>query len=333
MRPPREPFDQRSMIDGHLASLAPDAPLRQVVAGLDDHLKVYEDANDDAVKSQARYKRWCRLALLLMTGATLLSAPMLLPLDRLWPPGEAWRGPISVLQAFANAVALCLVWWLHRSGAVLSWMTSRAEAERLRGDYFRALLRGPVPPGADAALLLRERLALFEAAHLDYQRGYYRKAVDRHNRAASARAWPRFIAAMVTVIGIAIGAAAGLAALGMPVHEVVRKASLVLEDPVRWQLCLNTMGSSLLAYASARAMITQDERNAALYRTTLARLDAVQSDARPKRVAEAAARGDAAAVLAYAAETQAILEADHQVWMLNRPPANAGEAPPVRFKV
>ena len=63
------------------------------------------------------------------------------------------------------------------------------------------------------------------------------------------------------------------------------------------------------------------------------RFDALRTPQRRKAVAEAAAAGDGNTVLAYAAEAQAILDADHQAWMLNRPPADPTAAPPDKFKV
>ena len=106
---------------------------------------------------------------------------------------------------------------------------------------------------------------------------------------------------------------------------------LILDDPTRWQLGLNTAGSALLAYASARAMVTQDERNAALFAVTRQRLDALRTPERRKAAQDAADRGDAAAVLAYVEAAQSILDADHQAWMLNRPPPDPTAPPPKKF--
>ena len=102
---------------------------------------------------------------------------------------------------------------------------------------------------------------------------------------------------------------------------------------MRWQLGFNTAASALLAYASARAMITQDARNAALYAVTMKRLDDLRTPERLAAVRAAADAGNEETVLAYAREAQAILDADHQAWMLNRPPADPTASPPEKWKV
>jgi len=217
-------------------------------------------------------------------------------------------------------------------------METRAEAERLRGDFFRAMLHAPTPAGVDGGRLWLEKLALFDAAHLDYQSAYYRSAIRRHSKGASARAWPRALAASAIGTSITLGLGALLYNFGFAVPgglpELVKwLRSFDLGEPIRWQLGLNTAASALLAYASARAIITQDERNGALYRMTLHRLDGVRTKARREAVGTAAAAGDGAAVLDYASEAQEILDADHLAWRLSRPPEVVIEAPPAVLKV
>ena len=80
-------------------------------------------------------------------------------------------------------------------------------------------------------------------------------------------------------------------------------------------------------------MVTQDERNAALFAVTRQRLDALRTPERRKAVQDAADRGDGAAVLAYVEAAQSILDADHQAWMLNRPPPDPTAPPPNKFDV
>ena len=210
-------------------------------------------------------------------------------------------------------------------------MTTRADAERRRGDYFRALLQKPAPADVDAKALWSQKLALFEAAHLDYQRAYFRSAERRHTRGASFRAWPRTSATNLTIVGIAIGGVAVLVGLSVSLLTMPPWLTVLFDDPIRWQLGFNTAASALLSYAST--MITQDERNAALYAATGQRLDALRTPERRKAVADAAAADDSNAVLAYATEAQAILDADHQAWMLNRPPADPTAPPPDKFRV
>lgn len=328
-------YDQRPEIARHIAKTPVNEPIRELVSALahDDRLKAYEDADADAAKAQRGYKRWAQIALTLMTVATIISSAMLFPLEKLIPASAAWRGLISGLQSAANAIALLVVWWLNRSGTAGTWMTRRAEAERLRGDYFRALLLAPAPAGADADQMWRAKLDLVDAAHLAYQRGYLASAERRHRKGASSRAWPRALATIATLAGIAVGAIALMAGFGASMPDWLWWVGLVLDDPTRWQLGLNTAGSALLAYASARAMVTQDERNAALFAVTRQRLDALRTPERRKAVQDAADRGDGDAVLAYVDAAQSILDADHQAWMLNRPPPDPTAPPPNKFDV
>ncbi len=102
------------------------------------------------------------------------------------------------------------------------------------------------------------------------------------------------------------------------------------EEPVRWQLGLGTLASALLAYASARTLIHQDERNAALYAHTGKRLDDLASTHGNAAIL-AAARGDGVAVIDYARAAQAILDADHTAWQFHHPPRDPTVGPPPRI--
>lgn len=327
------PHDQRPQIERVVATLAADAPLRRVVGAQEQRLVAYELANETATRAQQFYKHWGHTALVLTTIAALLSAAMLLPIERLVPLSSAFRGIVSGLQSAANVAALVIVWRLTQSGAISRWMQSRAEAETLRGSYFRAVIEAPAPTGEDDQRLWREKLALLDAAHLDYQRAYFASAEKRHRKGSSMLRGPKVVATVATICGILIGAAALAHGLGLPVSGFVVLLGEILADPIRWQLGLNTIASSLLAYASARAMVTQDERNAALYALTGRRLDDLRTPDRRAAVAAAASAGDGAAVLAYAQAAQAILDADHQAWVLNRPPANPTAGPPPRLTI
>ncbi|MBU6379225.1 MAG: hypothetical protein KJS95_11935 [Gammaproteobacteria bacterium] len=328
------PYDQRPQIERVLAALPLDAPLRPVVDAHDDKLRAYELANDTASRAQQFYKRWGSTALVLTTIAALLSAATLFPIERHFPQIIALRPYVSGLQSAANIVALIIVWRLAQFGAIGRWMQSRAEAERLRGAYFRAIIDAPTPPAADARRLWSEKLTLLETAHLDYQRKYFASAEKRHRGGSSMLRGPKVAATIATGIGVLIGAAALAHAFKLPfVSYLLALLGEVLAEPTRWQIGLNTIASSLLAYASARAMVTQDERNAALYALTGQRLDDLRTPARREAVATAAAAGDGTAVIAYAEAAQSILDADHQAWMLNRPPVNPTAGPPPRMAI
>lgn len=332
-RPRIGPYDQRPRIAEYVDTLAPDAPLRAVVrdTAFDDALKLYEDADQDAGRAQRIFKRSAGLALALMTLATLISSLMLFPIERLWPESVQWRGFVSGLQSAANTIALGVVWFLNRSEGAMRWLDLRAEAERLRGDYFRAILAAPAPAGADARQLLCEKLGLLEHAHHDYQRAYLVSAVRKHAAGATRRARPRRLSTAATAVAILIGMAALAATVSGP-DSLLRWVVAALTDPIRWQLGLNTMASALLAFASARSMIHQDDRNAALYRGTLAELDRVRAEQR-ETAAAAALRADETGVARYAREVQTVLDADHRAWRLARAAVDPNAPPPPQWKV
>lgn len=322
---------QGPTIEKHKATLAADAPLRTMLESqaFRDHLVGYEQMNRSAIKAQSRYRRWGLVALSLATLATLLAALTLLPISTLFPH-DATRY-VSGLQFAANAFSLLIVWQLNRTGAIDSWMTSRAEAERLRGMLFAELLRAPDPPGADPSKTWQEKLELLEAAHLGYQQAYFESAARRNTTSARRLSLPRRLALAAIALAGVIGAITFLDWWPRDFTNLVPWLKLV-EEPIRWQLGLNTFASGLLAFASAHAMIHQNERNAVLFRRSAEQLAALRAS-EGKATADAARRGDGGQVLAYAQKAQAILEADHIVWQLNRPPANPLGGPPSSLRV
>lgn len=284
----------------------------------EDRMTAYEAANGTAIKAQGRYKRWGWLALALATLATLIAAATLLPVSAMFP--EHSTRIVSGLQSVANILSLAIVWWLNQIGAIDEWMTTRAEAERLRGTLFSDLLAAPPPPGARADQLWPEKLALFGGAHVDYQRRYFASAERRHMKGARSLSLPRWLAFSAIALAIVVGA---LTFFDLWPVEVLKQAPWLRlnDEPIRWQLGLNTMAASLLAYASARTMMNQDERNVALYRHSGRRLDELKAT-EGAEVEAAARNGDGDRVLKYALAAQSILEADHQAWRLHRPLAN-----------
>lgn len=281
----------------------------------EDRMAAYEAANRTAIKAQGCYKKWGWLALALATLATLIAAATLLPVSALFP--DQSTRIVSGLQSVANILSLAIVWRLNQSGAIDDWMTTRAEAERLRGILFGDLMAAPVPPGAQAGQLWPEKLALFVAAHMDYQRRYFTSAEQRHMKGARSLSLPRWLAFGAMALAVVVG---GLTFFDLWPVEILKQAPWLKlnEEPIRWQLGLNTLAASLLAYASARTMMNQDERNAALYRHSGRRLDELKAT-EGAEVETAARNGDGERVLKYAHAAQSILEADHQAWRLHRP--------------
>jgi hypothetical protein len=89
-------------------------------------------------------------------------------------------------------------------------------------------------------------------------------------------------------------------------------------DSSRWQLGLGAIASSLLAFASARSLMDQDERNASSYKATTSLLRRIRADDLPG--AEAAAEaGHVADVTRFCEKVQAVLSAEHLTWILSPP--------------
>jgi hypothetical protein len=315
---------QRLEIERFLGGLPAAAPLRAAVAagGVWPAVDAFEAADKAAVAAQGRYRRAARLALRATTFGTLAGALLLLPLDQFL--NGAPKYAIGALQTVSLICTLGAVWWLGRRRPVDAWMQSRAEAEQARGAIFEAVLEAHPAGAYDAGTLTAEKLDCIQQAHIDDQLRYFDKASRRHAKAASRNSPLRLagyvlIGAAFIVGGVGLIQVAeafgfvGFAAL----HGV---ASLfTASDLSRAQLGLGTMASSILAHATARSMLEQDERNAALYTLTARRLRAYLERNRGDVRARAAA-GDLASVTAFYRGARQILEAEHTAWLLSRPP-------------
>ena len=129
---------------------------------------------------------------------------------------------------------------------------------------FRAILQAGV-----AGAKLPAALACFRDAHLDWQLGYYKKRGGQHAQAAGSATPYKMLAYLLTGVSILlalIGLASFAAEVGFSIPYVSNWLRwLVIPKSGRWQLGLGTMASSLLAFASARSFMDQDDRNASCY--------------------------------------------------------------------
>jgi hypothetical protein len=299
------PSDLRQALDLHVRRLAADAPIRALLAAR-------------AYRRLGRFALWC------MTIGALVGAFALLPLDR-WI-GDLPRKAIGALQALALVLTVLALAWSNWRRSLGRWMRSRAKAEALRADVFRAVLQA----GA-ADQKLAPALACFRDAHLDWQLGYYRKRGGEHRRAAGAATPYRIAAYLLTAMSILL-ALAGLAAFAAEFGIFVPYVSgwlrpLAITESGRWQLGLGTMASSLLAFASARSFMDQDDRNASCYELAAAELDRLVEE--DWEGAEAAAReGRAGEVIGFCERVQSVLSAEHLAWIFARPRDGVVVAPP-----
>jgi hypothetical protein len=309
--------DLRQALDMHLRDKPADAPVRALLAApaVTEKLTEFGAADADAIRQQRAYRRLGRFALWCTTVGALLGALALLPLDR-WMDGAPRKGT-AALQALTLVLAVLAVVWGRWRRSLARWMGSRAAAEALRAEVFRRIIEA----GA-ADQKLAPALSCFRDAHLDWQRGFYRKRGDEHRRAAGAGTPYRIAAYLLTAVSILLGVA-GLASfaaeLGIAIPLVSgRLQPLVVPDAGRWQLGLGTMASSLLAFAGARSLMDQDDRNAACYELAADELDRLIAAHWDSALA-AAREGNSAEVIGFCERVQSVLSAEHLAWIFARP--------------
>ncbi len=309
---------QRAAIEEFLKSLPADAPIRSVVASAEvsTQIDTYETADARALAAQARYRAWGRRGLRATTFGILIGALLLLPLDQ-WFTGPP-RTVVGALQTLALVItfgATLLIMWLKPLDL---WMSHRAEAEQLRGKLFAAILNGTAPAGASKALLT-QKLDLLMAAHINDQLRFFDKRTGEHKKLASNFSPVRLLGYLLIVGAAALGLAALINGLGVPIPNSLRWMVdlLVLPDANRWQLGIATMASGVLAHATARTLMEEDERKAALYAVTAKKLRRL-IDRDLSKVQTATANGDETALRRLFVDARTILEQEHAVWSFIR---------------
>jgi F0F1-type ATP synthase assembly protein I len=265
-----------------------------------------------AIKERKSYRRFRLLGLWATMTGTIVGALVLLPLDELidgWP-----RWTIQGLQTLALILAFIAAVFIVLRQSSVQWMQSRAVAERMRADVFRAIMRGG---------LLRPALACFKDAQLDWQLGYYARRGSQHRQSAGNTTPYKMFGYLLLAIAVALGLVGFMnmaAKFGLSWPPLDAAGQWVrLEQSGRWQLGLGTMASSILAFASARSFMDQDDRNASYYALAGAELERIRTT--DLSSAEAAAASDNVAdVMAFCEKVQAILDAEHLAWVYTRPP-------------
>jgi len=292
--------------------------IRSVLASADikARLAQFDWADANALREQRSYRRFRLLSLWAAMAGTIAGALFLLPIEQ-WIVGWPQR-VIQVLQALALILAFVATVWVGMRQSVGQWLQSRAVAERMRADLFRAIMR----TGADARTFLAPALACFRDAHLDWQLAFYTWRGGLYRRSAGNAAPYKMAGYMLLALAVFLGLV-GLANLAgrlqMPWPSLdAAMPWLRLEQPERWQLGLGAMASSILAFASARSFMDLDDRNASFYAMAAAELQRVRA-AELADAEAAAASGNAAQVLAFCEKVQTILDAEHLAWMFARP--------------
>ena len=226
---------------------------------------------------------------------------------------------IQVLQAVALILAFVATVWVGMRQSVGQWLQSRAVAERMRADLFRAIMRA----GADARVFLAPALACFRDAHLDWQLAFYIGQGGQYRRSAGNTTPYKMAGYLLLAVAVVLGLV-GLINLAARFQSPLAPVDAALqwirlEQSERWQLGLGAMASSILAFASARSFMDLDDRNASFYAMAAAELHRVRS-ADLADAEAAAASGNVAEVMAFCEKVQTILDAEHLAWVFARPP-------------
>jgi hypothetical protein len=310
---------QRRAIETVLDKLQPDSGLHDIVRGtrVQKTLADFETADGVAGDAQKRYRTWGRSGLMATALGVLVGSILLLPFK--WMELDGVRTAGSVLQTTALIVtygAMLVVMWRR---PLEHWMSNRAEAETLRGRIFKIALSDPTPSGIDAVKLAKAKLVLLREAYIDDQLAFFEKRAGELNRAASKFTPLRMLAYLLFGVAIVIGAASLGKWSGVALPPVVAQGvGLILSiEAHRWQLGLTTIGSGLLAYATASALMDESARKAALYTVTAKKLRALLHRQWPEALAGADLGDDAALMRLYEA-ARTILEQEHAVWSFIR---------------
>jgi hypothetical protein len=309
--------DLHQALQLHLSKLGKEPPLLSIVEAPDVQrlLSAFRQADSTALKEQKSYRRYGRLALWTTMAATVIGAVALLPI------GDGIHGWAKIAVQVAQALALTLSFiatvWVSWRQSISQWLRARATAEGLRGEVFRAILGDGAAKG-----LLMPALACFEDAHLDWQLGYYTKAAKRYRRSAGNAAPYKVVGYLVLTVAVLTGLVGLLntAAQFDWSWPTIRTAAqwMPLAESGRWQLGLGAMATAILAFASARSFMDQDDRQAVLCEMARKRLEEIKRQG--LAAAEtAAASGDAATVMKFCGDVQSIMSAEHLAWMYPSP--------------
>jgi hypothetical protein len=311
---------QRAAIERYFGTLPETAPMRLIVASpaVQEQLAIYEMTDAAALAAQARFRAWGRRGLTATTFGILIGALLLFPLGSL-VAGKP-RVVIGALQTFALLMtfdATLLITWLK---PLDQWMSNRAEAEQHRGKIFAIILSSSGPTPADSKALAAEKLDLLMAAHIDDQLRFFDRRAREHRKVASKFSPLRLLGYLLIICASVIGLATLLKGLDIALPATISRlvAFIAVSDANRWQLGMTTMASGILAHATARTLMEEDERKAALYKVTAVKLRKLIESDFPK-VQASAASGDEAMLRTFFAQARGIMEQEHAVWSLVRP--------------
>jgi uncharacterized membrane protein YidH (DUF202 family) len=309
-------IDLRGRIAEALGNVGPDAPLRQIVESpqVQMALAKFEAADRAAGAAQRRFRSWGRRGIAATTFGVLVGALLLFPIDEL--VAGMPRIAIGALQTLALLTSVMATLVLSWRRPLEEWRSDRGKAERLRAHVLERILGAAPPAGADVAQLVAGKRKVLEHAYIADQLEYLLARSEQHRRLAGKvtplRLLSYAIIAAASLLGV-VTLLRGFGVVGPALHPAI--AWLSVEDASRWQLGATTIASGLLAYATARTLLDEDERKATLYKATAARLQQIAGASGPG----GGLGSDAEAALMRQFEAaRAILQQEHAVWSFLR---------------
>lgn len=294
----------------HAANLPPVADaLKRVLArtNIREIVRRFRDADTRAVASQNAYRKagkvgiWSRLAALSIGAFALVMGAHWLSIEE--------KTGLAILQGLALLTSYLSSLWVSRRGPFLDWMRSRGEAELARVAYFDAVNDADEPALVGELPLLPLQLEYFRRYQLDVQSAYFKGRGRQHARDARRASVYRY--GFVVVIG--------LAALAL-FYSFGTGEWLGEWDDALWQrgfIAVMTIASAIHAAFSDLSLMELNERNAARYAATAAKLTEFEREPLSEARA-AAARGDKPAVQDFCARVQDELSAEHKAWTVLR---------------
>lgn len=185
----RTKSDLRLALNTFLATLPPDAPLHGVVTSREvaTRIALFDRIDSVAVGMQRahsyaeRLARWASLLVVVVVPLKLIPIEVVLP--------SWWSMLVNVLWLLSMFLTLLAIGWISLRRPVAQRMQHRAQAERVRADVFRAIVRlSAAVPGA-----LRQGLACVKTAHLNWHIDYYLRRTQqlRDSYAIAARTTAR----------------------------------------------------------------------------------------------------------------------------------------------
>ena len=267
----------------------------------------YERHDREAIEAQNVFKdaahksNWMVLVTAVLSGLILATGTMKVPISNVFsdPFTDAWLAILGVGAVITGALGSMWLYKVKQGGFLEAWMSARAKAETYRINYFTTVSTTcQQPKGGDDIPLPLLQLEYFRRHQLDVQIAFYDRRRKDH----------RHSAAQTLNLG---GAAVLLAAVAAGMAGLMGAAS----SNVEWVSigALGVLGTGLSGFATTRAAVNQDRRNAERYGRTLDVLMDLKK--RLDMVRKAVAAGNTEALDQFVAAVHEHLSLEHRQWL------------------